>query len=173
MAKQLGRWRMTDAPPPVGARPGAYLTSPLDDLARSRAADLRTASPRRPARPARHVHIHLPGRAKTHDQPSGASTAASAGAFPISAGETFSVSDCGDDGFSLRRVRTGDVDKDGAPTPDNVFGQEDPPGAASLDALRRRMAPRQVNDRRQPAQAEHDQLRAMQAYLNEIHRPRS
>ena len=65
MAKQLGRWRMIDAFPPIGARPGAYLASPVDDLARLRAAERRATrptSPRQAARAARHIHINLPGR---------------------------------------------------------------------------------------------------------------
>jgi hypothetical protein len=59
-------------------------------------------------------------RARTRD-----ATAPATG-FPVAACDTFTVGDYGDDGFSLRRVRTGDMDKDGMPTPDNVFGQEDP-----------------------------------------------
>jgi hypothetical protein len=48
-----------------------------------------------------------------------------------------------------------------------------PPGAANnLDALRKRMAPRPMHDRTLSSQQQGDQLRAMQAYLNEIHRPR-
>jgi hypothetical protein len=146
-----------------------------DARARSIAADRGAAAPASPRtkQPARHIHVHLPGPAKTHDQPSPLATATSGG-FPISAGDTFTVGDCGDDGFSLRRVRTGDMDKDGMETPpgDAVFGATDPPGAASLDALRRRMAPRQVNARSLSSQQQGDQLRAMQQYLDEIHRPR-
>jgi hypothetical protein len=46
-----------------------------------------------------------------------------------------------------------------------------PAGARNLDQLKRRMAAHQINDRTQPGR-ERDQLRAMQAYLDEIHRPR-
>jgi hypothetical protein len=71
------------------------------------------------------------------------------GGYPISEGDTFTVGDCGDDGFSLRRIRAGDTNPDGMPTPgDNVFGQESPPGSANTDAaLRRAIAPRSVADR--------------------------
>lgn len=172
--KQLGRWRMVDELRPIGASPGAFLTNPIDARARAVAADrgaVAPAAPRRPARPAQHVHVHLPkvrGQVRTRDQ----ATAAPAG-FPISDGETFTVSDCGPAGFGLKRISAGDTDKDGMPSRgDAVFGQEDPPGAASLDALRRRMAPRQVNDRSLSSQQQGDQLRAMQQYLDEIHRPR-
>lgn len=163
MAKQLGRWRGTDTPP-IGARPGAYVTSPVVDAA--------PASPRR--QPARHVHVYLPATATTPGQARARTrdAAPAPARFPIADGDTFSVSDCGDDGFALRRVRSGDTNPDGMPTPDNVFGQSDPPGAAALDALRRRMAPRQVNDRARP-QLERDQIRATQDYLNAIWAPRS
>jgi hypothetical protein len=125
-----------------------------------------------PRKPAQHVHVHLP-RSYTRDQAPPALNNPSATGFPISAGDTFVASDCGADGFSLRRVRTGDMDPDGNPTPDNVFGQEDPPGAASsLDQLRARMAPR-AHDRTRPAQVEHDQLRAMQEYNDRLWAPRS
>jgi hypothetical protein len=87
--------------------------------------------------------------------------------FPITDGDTFTVADCGDSGFSMRRVRTGDMDKDGMPSRgDAVFGAEDPPGAANLDALRRRIATRQVNDRSPQDPAGYDQLRDMQKYLD-------
>lgn len=168
--KQLGRWRMTDeALSPIGARSGAFLTNPIDARARAFAAERRVVAPaatQRPARPARHIHVHLPASVKVRDRARTHDATVPAGGFPISAGDTFSVSDCGDDGFSLRRVRTGDTNPDGMPTPgDNVFGQTDPPGAANLDALRRRIATRQVNDRSAP-DGGMSQLRDMQVSSN-------
>jgi hypothetical protein len=171
MAKQLGRWRMTDELR-VGARDGAFLANPIDARAREIAAERRVvapAAPRRPARPVRHIHVHLPAPAKTRDQ-SGRVTRdapATAAGYPISTGDVFSVSDCGDDGFALRRVRTSDVDKDGMPSRgDAVFGASDPPGAATnLDQLRRRVAPRPVNDQSAP-DGGMSQLRDMQKYLD-------
>lgn len=175
-ATRLGRWRSQDAP--IGARPGAYIT-PIDDLARS--VDERRAAPastsKRPARTAQHIHIHMPGPAKTRDQPRARTHDATTptGGFPVATGDTFTVGDCVADGFSLRRIRTGDVDKGGMPIPDNVYGQTDPPGAATnLDALRRRMAARPMHDHTMNTpQQQSDQLAAMQAYMNELHRPRS
>jgi hypothetical protein len=70
MTRQLGRWRMTDELR-IGAHPGAYLASPVDDLAR-RVAARAAAAPAapRPAKPT-HVHVYLPAttttRAKAHD----------------------------------------------------------------------------------------------------------
>jgi hypothetical protein len=51
------------------------------------------------------------------------------------------------------------------------IGGAAPPGAQGLDALKRRMAARQVNDRTRP-ELEHDQLQAMQAYLDQVYQPK-
>lgn len=47
-----------------------------------------------------------------------------------------------------------------------------PPGAANLDALRRKIGPRAAFDRPTSTQ-QADQMRSMQQYLDELHRPRS
>ena len=164
MSRYLGRWSASDVAgipaTRIGPSPGAMVPQIGERPA--------------PRKPAQHVHVHLP-RSYTRDQAPPASNNPSATGFPISAGDTFVASDCGADGFSLKRVHVGDADKDGMETPpgDAVFGATDPPGAASsLDQLRARMAPR-AHDRTRPAQVEHDQLRAMQEYNDRFWAPRS
>jgi hypothetical protein len=157
----LGRWRVSDVAgiptTRIGPSPGAMVRG-LGETPRKRAT---------------HIHVHMPSPAKVHDQAPPASNNPSATGFPISAGDTFTVgADCSADGFSLRRVRVGDVDKDGMETPpgDAVFGEENPPGGRSLDTLRRRMAVRQ-HDRTRP-ELERDQLAAVQSYLDAIWTPK-
>jgi len=45
-----------------------------------------------------------------------------------------------------------------------------PPGAANLDALRRKIAPRQVNDRSPQDPSGYGQLKAWQQYLDNFYR---
>jgi hypothetical protein len=123
MAKQLGRWRMTDELP-FGARSGAFVTNPVDALARRIAARGEA-----PVVDEQYIHIHLPAprttrqssrsRTRSHDAP------ATPTAFPVSAGDIFAVGDCGDSGFSLRRIRTSDTDKDGLPTPATMYSAKE------------------------------------------------
>ena len=156
----LGRWRVSDVAgiptTRIGPSPGAMVPQIGERPA--------------PRKTAQHVHVHLPRSYR--DQAPPASNNPSATGFPISAGDTFVASDCGADGFSLKRVHVGDADKDGMETPpgDAVFGEENPPGGRSLDTLRRRMAVRQ-HDRTRP-ELERDQLAAMQSYLDAIWTPK-
>lgn len=172
MARPLGRWRMTDEIP-FGARSGAFLTNPVDALARRVAARGSGTTPSVPL-DVLHIHVHdVPTRrSKVHDQARRIrvrtrDAVSPTGGFPIAAGDTFTVGDCGDDGFSLRRIRTADTNPAGTPSPgDNVFGQESPPG--TLDQLRRKIAVRQVNDRSAP-DGGMGQLRDMQRYINRFY----
>jgi hypothetical protein len=174
MAKQLGRWRGQDAP--VGPRAGAFLSiSPVDDLAH-RVAERRIApapAAKRPARPAQHIHVHMPAPAKVRDQPRARTTDATAptSGFPISDGDVFRASDCGDGGFALQRVRAADAGN-GMPTDPEIIPTP-APGSESIDSLRRRMAPRAMHDRTLSSQQQGDQLRAMQQYLDKLWAPRS
>ena len=161
----LGRWRVSDVAgiptTRIGPSPGAMVPQIGERPV--------------PRKPAQHVHVHLP-RSYTRDQAPPASNNPSATGFPISAGDTFVASDCGADGFSLKRVHVGDADKDGMETPpgDAVFGATDPPGAASsLDQLRRRIAPRAVHDRQLTSVEQTERLRAWQEYNDKIWEPRS
>ena len=180
---QLGRWRGTDAPA-IGARPGAYVCSPLDERARQ-VADRRTAataSPRRPAKPT-HVHVYLPAtttpRTKTHD-----SLPARRGRDQMQPellcrvgqdGETgeFSATGPNDEPLRVANGNAGlEIWRDPPPDgQDAVFGATDPPGAANLDALRRRIAPRSVADRSRPDSGM-TQIAAMQRYLDRCYAPK-
>jgi hypothetical protein len=123
MVKQLGCWRSTDqsgASDYIGATPRAGAT--LRQI---------TEAPRQD------IHIWLPARARTADaaprrlrdeaqDPELSRRRSPADQDPIGArlmpGDQLTVGeDCGEDGFSLQR----------SGTRDNVFEQEDPPGAAT------------------------------------------
>jgi hypothetical protein len=159
----LGRWRVSDVAgiptTRIGPSPGAMVRG-LGETPRKRAT---------------HIHVHMPSPAKVHDQAPPASNNPSATGFPISAGDTFTVgADCNADGFSLRRVRAGDMDKDELPgAGDDVFGEENPPGGRSLDALRRKIGPRPVHDQQLTSVEQTERLRNWQQYLDKIWAPRS
>ena len=65
--------------------------TPLDGLARQRDAECRTAqAPTAPRRPAQHIHVHLPGPAKTRDRVrTHDATVRDQGGYPISDGDVF------------------------------------------------------------------------------------
>lgn len=184
MARSLGRWRSTDTPP-IGASPGAFLTSPLDDRARQIAA--RRITPPKPKpkivdhiyvvadepRPKRRVtHDSLPAaRPRGRDQLEQPQLMCRIGQH----GTTGEWSAEDGDGNALR-VENGkagleiwrDPPEDGQGGGENLAGSA-PPGATSLDRLRRRIGPRQaVGDK---AQQEFT-MRATQQYLDELWRPK-
>ena len=164
MTRYLGRWSASDVAgipaTRIGPSPGAMVPQIGERPA--------------PRKTAQHIHVHLP-RSYTRDQAPPALNNPSATGFPISAGDTFTVgADCNADGFSLRRVRAGDMDKDELPgAGDDVFGEENPPGGRSLDALRRKIGPRPVHDQQLTSVEQTERLRNWQQYLDKIWAPRS
>lgn len=191
MVKRLGRWRATDTPP-IGARPGAFLASPVDDLARRVAA--RAAPPARtsPIIDETHIYIHdaprRPVRTRTNDAPSRQPAVRHPGGrdqleqpkLLCKLGQDGSTGDWtaedgegnplrvehGTGGLEIYSVPRAEGDQGGG---ENLAGGP-PPGATALDRLRARIGPRQnVGDRVQ----QQAQMEATQAYLNELHRPRS
>jgi hypothetical protein len=95
MAKQLGRWSVSDV-----AGIGADRIGPRVGERSMR---------RKPT--TQYVHVHLP-RSYTCDQSlpqartEATSSSPSGGGYPIADGDLFRASDCGDCGFALQRVPT-------------------------------------------------------------------
>jgi hypothetical protein len=180
MAKHLGRWTVSDVAGigavRIGPSPGAYLRSPISDGAPS------------------HTHIWLdrktpPARTRVHDQ------ARPSGGLPRRRGRDQQrlVARIRQDGVSgdctaednegqpllVTQGEAGDLEIFNPGEGEVEGDQTDPeiipsavPGGKSIDRLRRRMAPRQVNDRSQPPGRERDQLAAMQSYLDAIWTPK-
>lgn len=183
--RMLGRWRGTDTVP-FGAREGAYLASPVDALARRIAA---RGAPAKTAKQKIVDHIYVvddaprPVRRRTHDQARSLPAARPQSRDQAQPellcrvgqhGETgeFSATGPNDEPLRIENGKGGfEVwrEPEAGEGGENLAGTS-PPGATSLDRLRRRIGPRQnVGDRDQ----QHFQMESMQAYLDELHRPRS
>jgi hypothetical protein len=173
-ATRLGRWRGQDAP--VGARPGAYIT-PIDDLAR-RVAERRVVPPaptsRRPAR-ATHVHVHL-ASAKTHDAATATVRDQRRAALLARLRQdgrdgTWSGEDGAGNPVTIQSGANGlEIFAPGAAEGDQAGSEvlgTTPPGSESIDSLRKKIAPRQVNDRTQQG----NQLADYQKYLDALYSP--
>jgi hypothetical protein len=138
---------MTDVCPPIGPRPGALVRSIVDDAA--------------PRRRAGHDQQRLVARIR-QDGVSGDWTAEDEEGRPL----LVSQGEAGD----LEVYNPGEAEGDQA---DPEIIPTTPPGAASLDQLRRRMAPRRMHDRTLSSQQQGDQLKAWQAYNEAIWTPKS
>ena len=160
MAKYLGRWRMTDVCPPIGPRDGALLRQAGDGGAPHRTHD-QVRRPRPRPRYGRDQEGEGEGELlctiAQHGQ-TGEWSGEDAEGQPLSVRG-------GLGGLSIYRVPQAEDQAD----PD-IVGPT-PPGAETLDQLRRRMAPRQINDSL-PAGRQGDQLAAYQAYLDRHYAPK-
>jgi hypothetical protein len=185
MAKQLGRWRSTDqygAGDFIGATPRAL-------------AALRQITDSTPAKKAgpTHVHVHLPAgsAAPAHDQapprrpamrPRDQEEEPEPGVLLCRLGQHGSTGEWSaetPDGKPLI-VESGPrgldifspAEVEGEQADGRPFGATEPPGAASLDQLRRRIGPRPAHDRLTSGQQQ-SAMAAYQSYLDEAYRPRS
>ena len=145
VSRQMADDRMTDVCPPIGPRPGALVRSIVDD-----------AAPRRRSRDQQRLVAKL-----RQDGVSGDWEGEDGEGNPC-------IVEHGPDGLELYAA----PEVEGDQTDPEIVGTA-PPGTKSIDRLRRRMAPRQVNDRSQPPGRERDQLQAWQAYNDALWAPRS
>jgi hypothetical protein len=142
-----GRWRMT-GDMGVGPRPGAMVRQISDDA-------VRRGRDQEPEEGELVCRLAQTGADRWH------------GTTPD--GRRVAIRRISDGSLEIRHLAEG-----AGEAGDNVFGQEDPPGAASsLDQLRRRMAPRAVHDRQLTSVEQTERLRAWREYNDKIWEPRS
>lgn len=156
MTKPLGRWSVSDVSgiptTRIGASPGAFVRQITGD-----AAPLRRGRDQEPEEEGELVcRLAQTGADRWH------------GTTPD--GRRVAIRRISDGSLEIRHLTEGAGEGEAG---DNVFGQEDPPGAASIDALRRRMAPRAVHDEPLTSTQQQNRLKAWQAYNDKMWAPRS
>jgi hypothetical protein len=184
MGKPLGRWRSTDqygASDFIGATPraGAALRQITDPPPKKKALQ--------------HIHVHLPAgygsaaapRQRTRDQasePGQREEAEGAGRLLCRIGQNGSTGQWSGEDAEGRPliVKAGangldifsPAEAEGEQADSRPFGATEPPGAASLDALRRRFGPRAAHDATPTSTQQQGRMAAMQEYLNQLWAPR-